>query len=72
MIELRCKKCHKLLARVDSSIEGEIEIVCPRCKIKNVWSFRRPKIYDIKPPVNFPDGTTTYKGVKIDYWVANS
>lgn len=33
MIEFRCHKCDKLLARIDPS--GRTEIVCPRCKSKN-------------------------------------
>ncbi len=32
MLEVRCKKCNKLLGR---NLDGRIEIVCPRCSTFN-------------------------------------
>lgn len=35
MIELRCKKCNRLLGKVS----GSAEIVCPRCGGINIYSY---------------------------------
>lgn len=33
MVEIRCKRCHRLLMKiVDIGINGKVEIKCPKCK----------------------------------------
>lgn len=40
--ELRCKKCKKLLGRIDKSYKvGYIELKCPRCKELNIYKDQR-------------------------------
>ena len=42
MQEIRCKKCGKLLGRID----GEYEIKCPRCKTMNTNKNIRESVKD--------------------------
>jgi phage FluMu protein Com len=37
LAELRCKRCHKLLLKYQAHYTGrQIEIVCTKCKYKNI------------------------------------
>ena len=39
MIDIRCKKCNRLLLRVTNLSNSQMEIKCPKCSyINNVWS----------------------------------
>lgn len=35
MVEMRCKRCGKLLGKY-SGVKGNVEIKCPRCKELNI------------------------------------
>lgn len=37
-MEIRCNNCNKLLFKCNLA-GGQVEIVCPKCKCKNVFDF---------------------------------
>lgn len=37
---MRCRKCNKLLFK-SKSVDGKIEIVCPKCKTINTFYFSK-------------------------------
>lgn len=39
MIDLRCKRCRKLLLRAEDIRSGKAELKCPNCKTKNTYCF---------------------------------
>jgi len=39
MIDLRCKKCRKLLLRAEDIRSGKIELRCRSCGTKNTYCF---------------------------------
>ena len=41
MMELRCKFCHKLLAKVDETKGGKVFIKCLKCKTDNELDFNK-------------------------------
>jgi phage FluMu protein Com len=41
--DVRCEKCGRLLARVKLE-SGMVELVCPKCKIKQIVRASRPNI----------------------------
>jgi phage FluMu protein Com len=38
MIEIRCKKCNKLLGK---QLEGSVDVVCPRCGVFNHFDSKK-------------------------------
>ena len=42
MIDIRCKKCNRLLLRVTNLSNSQLEIKCPKCSyLNNFWADRK-------------------------------
>jgi len=59
MLDIRCKKCNRLLLRVTHLGNSELEIKCPKCSYLN--DFYSPKREEDEIPKEMKEVNVVYK-----------